>query len=92
MATRKPEKPVTDGDDKQQDSKNINNQNDTKAEDNEMIAPLSGDHKSSATSSNVNNSNINNGNNSNGKKRKTPEGKLAIDLNDRSKYTEEVSV
>lgn len=42
--------------------------------------------------SNVNNAAINNGNNSNGKKRKTPEGKLTIDLNDRSKYTEEVSV
>lgn len=30
--------------------------------------------------------------NENGKKRKTPESKLAIDLNDRSKYSEEVSV
>lgn len=29
---------------------------------------------------------------SSSKKRKTPEGKLAIDLNDRSKYTDEVSV
>jgi hypothetical protein len=62
---------------------------------------------SSTSASNVNNKHINNnGNNKNSsssaggedvnngskKQRKTTEGKLAIDLNDRSKYTDEVSV
>lgn len=48
---------------------------------------------SNVNTSNNNNNNVNNGNNGNGsRKRKGAEGKLAIDLNDRSKYTEEVSV
>lgn len=64
--------------------------------DNEMITAATkpaDDDKNSSPTLNANNPNINNGNNSNGKKRKTqPEGKMSIDFNDRSKYTEEVSV
>jgi hypothetical protein len=81
---------MTDETNKQQDTESINNQN-----DNKMItaaSKLAVDHKNSATTatSNVNNNNINNSNNGSGKKRKIPEGKLAIDLNDRSR--DEVSV
>lgn len=47
---------------------------------------------SNVNSSNNNNNNVNNGNNNGSRKRKGTESKLAIDLNDRSKYTEEVSV
>ncbi|CAG9804626.1 unnamed protein product [Chironomus riparius] len=73
-------------------SQSIDNQNDNKNEDNKMIIGTSCDNK--VASSNVNNNNINNnGNNgSSRRKGKGSESKLAIDLNDRSKYTEEVSV
>lgn len=71
----------------------INNQNNNKNEDNKMImTEETSKHVDNKTSSNVNNNSINSGKSSNGKKRKSPEGKLTIDLNDRSKYTEEVSV
>lgn len=60
------------------------------------------DNNNKTTMSNVNNNNNTNNNNSNvsngnntasgSRKRKGQEGKLTIDLNDRSKYTEEVSV
>lgn len=73
-------------------SQSIDNQNDNKNEDNKMIIGTSCDNK--VASSNVNNNNINNnGNNgSSRRKGKGSESKLTIDLNDRSKYTEEVSV
>jgi hypothetical protein len=84
---------MTDETNKQRETEIINNQNDNKSkEDNKMItatSKLAVDNKTSTTASNVNNKSINN---ANAKKRKTPEGKLAIDLNDRSKYTDEVSV
>lgn len=76
---------------KQQEIENIYNER----EDNEKItetSELCADDKNTSPVSVVNNISINNSNNGNGKKRRTPESKLAIDLNDRSKYTEEVSV
>jgi hypothetical protein len=86
---------MTDETNKQRETESINNQNDNKSkEDNKMImatSKLAADNKTSTTPSNVNNKGINN-TNGGAKKRKTPEGKLAIDLNDRSKYTDEVSV
>lgn len=71
-----------------------NHPGDKKSDETITAAPpkIADDDGSPAPASNANNAAINNGNNSNGKKRKTPEGKLTIDLNDRSKYTEEVSV
>lgn len=85
--------------------RSINNQNDNKSEHNKMIIAASKNveeasvSSASSISSNVNNKSINksdedvvNVGGGSGKKRKTPEGKLAIDLNDRSKYTDEVSV
>lgn len=86
---------MTDNSNKLREAEIINKPNDDKSEDNEAITapPIPpSDDINSAPVSNANNININNGSNGNGKKRKTPEGKLAIDLNDRSKYTEEVSV
>ncbi|CRL02145.1 CLUMA_CG015431, isoform A [Clunio marinus] len=74
---------------------NINNQDERNEDNNKMITTdlkHTDDNKNSTSSSNANNNNLNAGNNDNSKKRKTPEGKLAIDLNDRSKFTEEVSV
>ena len=86
---------MTDETNKQRgEATTINNQNDNKTkEDNKMIMATSklADNKASTTPLNINNKSVNNSNGS-GKKRKTPEGKLAIDLNDRSKYTDEVSV
>lgn len=83
---------MTDETNKQRESENVKNQNESKSrEDNKtikMTSKLAGDNKSSLATTNVNN----NGNGGSVKKRKTPEGKLAIDLNDRSKYTDEVSV
>lgn len=80
----------------------IDSQSDNKSEeddDNKMITATTMtttcDNNNKTAMSNVNNNNnVNNGNNSAGgsRKRKGQEGKLAIDLNDRSKYTEEVSV
>lgn len=80
----------------------IDSQSDNKSEeddDNKMITATTTtttcENNNKTAMSNVNNNNnVNNGNNSAGgsRKRKGPEGKLAIDLNDRSKYTEEVSV
>lgn len=69
--------------DKQRVAENIDNDNEN---DDKIIETVMVDNDDS------NSTNINNANNGNGKKRKTPESKLAIDLNDRSKYTEEVSV
>lgn len=71
---------VTDEANKQPDAEGVN----APSEDNKMITATARDK-----STHVNN---NNGNSGSDKKRKTPEGKLAIDLNDRSKYGEEVSV
>jgi hypothetical protein len=71
---------------------------DNKSEDDIDNKMITCDNNNKAAMSNVNsshnNNNANNGNNTgNGsRKRKGPEGKMAIDLNDRSKYTEEVSV
>lgn len=80
----------------------IDSQSDNKSEeddDNKMITATTtttceNNNKTAMSNVNNNNNNVNNGNNSAGgsRKRKGPEGKLAIDLNDRSKYTEEVSV
>jgi hypothetical protein len=90
----------------QNDNKNEDNKmimaTSKNVEDNKASEALAAS-ASTSTSTNVNNKHINNGNNKNNtstgedvnggsKKRKTPEGKLAIDLNDRSKYTDEVSV
>lgn len=62
---------------------------DNENEDSGMIAEVSlGENEEKNIASNNNNIS----NNGDGKKRRTPESKLAIDLNDRSKYTEEVSV
>lgn len=99
---------ITDESHKMRDEaemRSINNQNDNKSEHNKMIIAASKNveeasvSSASSTSSNVNNKSINkndedvvNVGGGSGKKRKTPEGKLAIDLNDRSKYTDEVSV
>lgn len=80
---------ITDESNNQQEFENINNE----SEDSETVTALSkvgADDKSSPPVSNVNS--VNESSNGKGKKRKTPESKLAIDLNDRSKYTEEVSV
>lgn len=86
---------MTDENNKQREIENINNRDgDHKADESETVMASSiesGDNKSPTPVSNVHNTSVNNGNNGNAKKRKTPE-KLAIDLNDRSKYTEEVSV
>lgn len=82
---------IEDEAEKQQEVEIIKNE----SVDNEKITEpmeLDGDDKSALPVSVVNNININNSNNGNGKKRRTPESKLAIDLNDRSKYSEEVSV
>lgn len=82
---------MEDDSDKQQEDETIYNE----CENNEKITEpleLGVDDKSASSMSVVNNISINNSNNGNGKKRRTPESKLAIDLNDRSKYTEEVSV
>lgn len=76
--------------DKQREKENTDNEN----EGNEMITDaekVGNDDKNVTPVSNV--ITISNTNNGNGKKRKTTDNsKLAIDLNDRSKYTEEVSV
>lgn len=85
-------------------TRSVDNQNDNKSEDNKIITAAavvaSCDNKISAATSttNVNNNNINNNGNNNGSGRrkgsgKGSEGKLAIDLNDRSKYSDrEVTV
>lgn len=82
---------IEDDAEKQPETEIVNNECE---DDNEMITEtpeLGVDGKNASLMQVVNNS-TNNSNNGNGKKRRTPESKLAIDLNDRSKYTEEVSV
>lgn len=92
------DKPSLNDDDQQQittQSESIDNQNDNKSEDNKGIIGTSSDNKVASSNVNNNNNSINNSNGNNGSSRrkgKGSESKLAIDLNDRSKYTEEVSV
>lgn len=82
---------IEDDAEKQPETEIVNNECE---DDNEKITEspeLGVDDKDTSLMQVVNNS-TNPSSNGNGKKRRTPESKLAIDLNDRSKYTEEVSV